>query len=999
MITKSITNIITETHSVLCESLENDEFNIAGINSFISSINGCFDNFPEATAAVKLCFPFLIKSTNQFITTFIKMLENKESLSPARRSEVFIDLHNAIRFVLSSIQQFQDLITEPKMLEPILAQCWIELLDNPSYADSPIDTKINCGILKVNYDRLFGNIFAPREKILAQFETDEYMVTLKSSPVLPKGIFYAIAIINTMIEKDLSDSNFFPALKVIVDRLIVVGKEFTIDSCLIMAVTRALVQCSKKLITLMRKVSQLPTDEINYVREAMQECLGFVWINVHHSVDCVRYLTKDLLKNLLRLGQEQPQLFGEIVQETINAAKSSSTSESLACLILDFVCQVFTTEYVLNEIPNIQRRILKNLFNDSCWSTCYEQLMSKNSEIDYDKWCKRWIQPLMQVDAQEWQNDFDRLKTIRNLFERALKTKPEAADFILADSQISIEIYLFVLWIMRKSGRKIYAPENYRASGDSKVIYAKVHPSDEIRILAFRILIECHKTSSQFPVEDLREILEFFRYNCNSQNPAIRQQINTTVKRAMIRLECGYATAKRSPSDESTMLCETYQQFLRDLIEFCVNSCLFDGSNFGRRATGLATLLYAIDTWQKLIPDDTSIYSEKLWIRLQNTLSDSYVVNKDVASDILLLCWKFYPKKTNLIFTLDDLKRYVTTFRPYDVMTAAHYLVFCAFSQTYFENYYDAVVWCENLLDDGLAMAQKSLLQTARYNALYGLVLSIRRLLARIDFSTITNPVEIDKWRSFFDRIIPKCRVLTDVAAPVVNSSAPEGHLPNDLNDVSHYLSIANEENVNGSQIKVTAQMILLCAWRTVRESALLLGEIALNIPVLTASNSNGLITVEQLLRIGGHFQQLLVETKHRGAFEQSFLGFSNLCLRLWRSHEPQLHSYPIKLVEKIAAIISGERIDNDPDADLDVSKLCATRRSAGVPFMVQGVVTTESQVCSNKALTFCMNTFMNIAKTGPVQESRTHSLNILRSLFRLVNHNHLFIWFWSNIN
>lgn len=91
--------------------------------------------------------------------------------------------------------------------------------------------------------------------------------------------------------------------------------------------------------------------------------------------------------------------------------------------------------------------------------------------------------------------------------------------------------------------------------------------------------------------------------------------------------------------------------------------------------------------------------------------------------------------------------------------------------------------------------------------------------------------------------------------------------------------------------------------------------------------------------------------------------------------------------MEKIAHIISGEKPVDDSDADLDVKKLCATRRSAGVPFMVQGIVTTENQVCSNSALTFCMTTFMRIAKSAPVQESRTHSLNILRALFRYSNH------------
>lgn len=230
-----------------------------------------------------------------------------------------------------------------------------------------------------------------------------------------------------------------------------------------------------------------------------------------------------------------------------------------------------------------------------------------------------------------------------------------------------------------------------------------------------------------------------------------------------------------------------------------------------------------------------------------------------------------------------------------------------------------------------MTAAKKSLLHTARYNALYGAVLALRQLLKRIDFSNISdNAIDIAEWRSFFERIIMKSKELTEVAAPIVNNSAPEGHLPNDLNDVSHYVDIPSEENDSGSRVKVTAQMILLCAWRTVRETALLLGEIALRIPIQTVSNPNGLITVDQLLQMSGHFQQLLVETKHRGAFEQSFLGFSSLCLRLWRSHEPQLHSYPLKLVEKIAKIISGESSGNE--TEIDVKKLCATRRSAGVP-------------------------------------------------------------------
>lgn len=936
IIIKAISNVILECNNSVCNSIRCNENSPGDIGWFIASLNGCFDNFPEGVAGTKLCFDILLKSIHQFIENFMRQLQQKNYLSPAKRSEVFIDLHNAIRFLLFGIQQLNDHQTSGSVnvFEPILNKCWIELLENAAFVDSPIDTKINCGILKVHYDRLAGEIFAPKDKILSQFDK-----TIDEKQHLPgfkpsKSLFYGIAIINTMQEMDLADPNFYPALNVIVDRLIAMGKVFTIDSCLIMAVTRALVQCSKKLLLLMRKVSTPLTNSvgIDHLRQSMHECIAFVWINVHHSVECVRYLAKDLLKNLLKLGQEQ-QIFSNITNEAIRIVKCQSTSETLVCLLLDYLGQVYNTEFVLNEIPDIQRRILRNLFVDSCWGSCFERLMTKNKEIDHGEWCDRWIKPLMQIDSSTWKNDFDRLKIVRNMFERALKAKPEAAEYILADPKLSIEIYLFVLWIMRRSGRKIYAPENYCVSSDGKVIYAKVHPTDEIRILSYRILIECHKTSAPFAERDLHEILEFFRYNCNDQSPSIRQQINTTMKRAMLRIECGYLMAKRnSPTAE---LCKIYEQFLKDLVEFCVDFCLFDGANFGRRATGLAALLCAIGMWQKLRPDDTSIYSEKLWIRLQNSLIDSYVINKDVASDILQMCWKFYPNKTNLIYNLVDLKKLITTFRPYDVMTAAHYLSFCAFSQTYFDNYYDVIIWCESLLDDGLSEAKKSLLQTARYNALYGLVLTIRNLLKHIDFASISDDTEREKWRAFFQRMIPKCKELTDVGGRCCNSSAPEGCLPNDLNDVSNYLPMHEDDQT--VKIKVTAQMILLCAWRTVRESALLMGEIALNIPILTASTPNGFITVDQLLGMGSHFQQLLIETKHRGAFEQSFLGFSNFCLRLWRSHEPQLHAYPLKLVQNIEAIVSDtEKPDNDLASEFDVTKLCATRRSAGVPFMVR---------------------------------------------------------------
>lgn len=80
---------------------------------------------------------------------------------------------------------------------------------------------------------------------------------------------------------------------------------------------------------------------------------------------------------------------------------------------------------------------------------------------------------------------------------------------------------------------------------------------------------------------------------------------------------------------------------------------------------------------------------------------------------------------------------------------------------------------------------------------------------------------------------------------------------------------------------KVTAQMVLLCSWRTVKEVSLLLGEISDRCPILP--DTHGLLSEDQVVAIGVHLTTLLEETKHRGAFEQAYVGFTLLASRLWR--------------------------------------------------------------------------------------------------------------------
>lgn len=89
------------------------------------------------------------------------------------------------------------------------------------------------------------------------------------------------------------------------------------------------------------------------------------------------------------------------------------------------------------------------------------------------------------------------------------------------------------------------------------------------------------------------------------------------------------------------------------------------------------------------------------------------------------------------------------------------------------------------------------------------------------------------------------------------------------------------DSNNSSPPVKATAQMVLLCSWRSVKEVSLLLGKLSDCCPILP--DCDGLLNEEQILAIGVHLTTLLEETKHRGAFEQAYVGFSLLASRLWR--------------------------------------------------------------------------------------------------------------------
>ncbi|KFQ26004.1 Thyroid adenoma-associated protein [Mesitornis unicolor] len=320
-------------------------------------------------------------------------------------------------------------------------------------------------------------------------------------------------------------------------------------------------------------------------------------------------------------------------------------------------------------------------------------------------------------------------------------------------------------------------------------------------------------------------------------------------------------------------------------------------------------------------------------------------------------------------------------------------------------------------VEEEIFQAKKSLLQAAASFPMYGRVHCITGALRQLPFKNLTLVAE---WKEMVARLILMSYELSAVVSPVLQSSSPEGLIPmdsdsesagrlqmilheiqpQDTNDYFMQAKILKEHckvesekladhrpmentcsDVRGKDRQtcdVTAQMVLVCCWRSMKEVSLLLGTLCKLLPSQAASEpSDGLVTVEQVKNIGNYFKHHLLQSRHRGAFELAYAGFVQLTEMLSRCNSESLHKMP----EQWLSCVLEEIKSCDPS-----STLCATRRSAGIPFYIQALLASEPKKSKTDLLKMTMKELLSLA--APLNESssvipQVHALNILRALFR----------------
>ncbi|XP_056147572.1 thyroid adenoma-associated protein [Lampris incognitus] len=326
-------------------------------------------------------------------------------------------------------------------------------------------------------------------------------------------------------------------------------------------------------------------------------------------------------------------------------------------------------------------------------------------------------------------------------------------------------------------------------------------------------------------------------------------------------------------------------------------------------------------------------------------------------------------------------------------------------------------------LKSEVVRAESSLLQAAASYPLYGRAHCITAVLQQLNSESLS---QTDQWRCLVSELIDVCYRMSDVVSPVVQSSSPEGLIPMDADsgtsaglqkilseiqprDTNDFFSSAREldaqpglddtdtqitctatkdntgDSDSGEGYRVTAQMVLVCCWRSMKEVAMLLGQLCQSLPLHctndgTEETHSWVITEAQVEGVGLYFRQQLLQSRHRGAFELAYVGFVRLTNMLCRSRSRALQQLPARWLSEVLQEVKS----SDPS-----SKLCATRRSAGIPFYIQALLSSEpkSSSCGLLKMTMRELTALAMPSSGRDTDQSTvpqvHALNILRALYR----------------
>ena len=777
--------------------------------------------------------------------------------------------------------------------------------------------------------------------------------------------------------------------------------------------------------------------------ELENQILDAIFTIWEHYVDRIKHAACDVFVKFLNikkvaLGIDSEKYFQKLVDDQMKSIYSKKSAVSAVRCIVKHI----EVKELISKYPKLSLFCVTSMEDFDKASGCSDLIKAMfvkyAEEVSENDWKNYWI-PIIFDNFKPSMMTFGFELLVKKFVATQPKCIRATIDYILKCSDMNYDSFMLLIMCVKVARTSSVVKPDVLVGNDE--LWKNLLPYDviqeclfhedyRVQLTAYDLLCTPVKTTEPLTRKEFEILLEYFIPGLEYDVPAQRQSLIVSTKRLFFRIKDSVFNIKtkigKFRKQDSDQL-QLANQILLNAKNFCLD--LFENllinihssSSYPRRACAIFVLsLYQEILFDNMRDDLKDTLSSPVAVNsLIDALNDDYEANKIIVLRILRRIPDVYSHispSMNQSITCGVLSM-SSSCKPAVTLTATYLLKF-VHSNIIVNKNLDFSEWDSSLEDDDthnlhiskevqdpiilckflhyslkseVFLASRDLFGAAATAPMYGRLACLRAVLQEIPKAHFA--VHHESWRVFMLDLVKTFFMIKDIVCPIVSEESPEGNIPMDIEILDR--NVSNSIGYNcpfGANIItadshpdelrkavcVSAQMLLLCAWRSIKEMSATLGHLVSVVPIL---GENYVFSRSDVESIGAYFLSILTEAKHKGAFEQTYAGFVQVCETLWHSREKELQLLPQVWMNDVL-----ENIEVTLSVD---DKLCATRRSAGLPFIISAILSTEPETQTSdrsQVMKLTVDRLLYLAHATLEEtslETKLHSLNILRVIYR----------------
>ncbi|KAL0979345.1 hypothetical protein UPYG_G00183930 [Umbra pygmaea] len=766
-----------------------------------------------------------------------------------------------------------------------------------------------------------------------------------------------------------------------------------------------------------------------------RELIQVIWNNAESPVEGVSEFVRSAFCLLLEIYEMDCQHFGDtqknlhtsLLHRITKLPWEAKAKYAPLCSLLPYVGSDMVLEQYC-ELPNHLLKCLSTNHLSPCASELYKRLLQQQrgelceaagqgappTELDLaNQWAKRWRPTLLEAltsDVTLLQNNGSSY-----LLPWTLRIFPSAVEPLLAPLDPASPGHLYA-WACVMSARRAAfggSPWAQESGSDLEILRLALGcVNDRVRLAALNLLCCSPKTKEAPTAEELSTMRTFIPQNLNSESSPFRQHLHTGVKRFLVRIRDSCLAHLKSQKGRKGDASLTKEMALHQgvgFVDWLSQLPLFylaPGHSFQRKKTVLlllsAVLETCTDTWspekkkgqppvnmaslinwaqQKGLWD---FFSRSNQLVLIGCLEDSTNEIRELSAGLLL---RYFPPSFSENITpvlFDRAERLLCSPRVPEVQMGA-LIVKVLLQKSRGQSH---VPWLDSRINyvtsgDSKAStlvgylvkelkhhyltAKDDMLLAAKTKSIHGILTALERCILEVP-STLSDVIDHRTTIEILFLLENISLLLLGVLYGDLEACTDDKDVLPSFWDMGNAISSLigqgdQEEEEECVLLSEEHSLILTCCWVSLKEIGIFLGSLVERVLEETKQTTS-FLTSEDLKRASRVFKNILLKCRHWGAVEGCCLGFTRFCASLLSSSDPELRDIPVRMLKQALEMLQSPRGTS------------VTRRAAGLPMLILGVLSAEDASKTRPLLAHSMHILLDAART-PLPQSWDPTLDL----------------------